>query len=751
MAGKKKKQAAVFVKDRGAFAGDGSRKGIDAPPKVGQKRHSGHQPRDADKNSGDGMGASDKPARRKRRQGQRFREEKSFPQGGEKAGPGAVESKAQGSFTQEQSQFADKSREEPGREAEDLKEESGRKEGDHQAGKKGRYRRRRSRKYRKGERRNGEYQGGERRDAAGQGKAEKSGGHKEKADSGRDFQTGDSTFTNSTEKAFVGSKKLGRLQKKAEKAGRRIEKARKKLPRRKEYSLERVFDEKEGKAKYVLTAVTKEKPFKPDSRVKTVAGKVARKPVNFAHRKISEVEKDNSAVEGAHKTEQRMGDVYRFVKRGRRNKLQRRRDRVAKLEKKQFKKEVNFRYQKFLEENPEMSEKTLRRQLQKRLQKRRIKREYAKAKRTGQTAKNMKEAAVTTANIATAAARKLQEMAAKHAALLISAGALGLLLVMIMASVSSCGALVSDGVGTTMAGAYMSVPAEIDAAELAFSRMEMDLQREINSIETDYPDYDEYRYSLGTVGHDPYVLASYLSAVHTEFTAAGVQGELEGLFDEMYELALTPTEETRTRTVTRTGTRTVTDPVTGLEMEEEYEYEEEEEYTVTILEVTLTAESLSAVVAGHMDGEQKGAYDLYNETNGLVQQFYSPLDLPWHGLVSSYYGYRIHPISGAEQLHRGVDIAVPTGTAVYAAMDGTVTAAAYDSSYGNYVVIEDSGGYCTKYAHMDTLGVSAGQAVRHGDMIGTSGNTGNSTGSHLHIECMYNGEYYNPLFYFCGQ
>jgi len=149
-----------------------------------------------------------------------------------------------------------------------------------------------------------------------------------------------------------------------------------------------------------------------------------------------------------------------------------------------------------------------------------------------------------------------------------------------------------------------------------------------------------------------------------------------------------------------------------------------------------------------MDSEQKEIYALYNETHGLTQQFYTPLNLYWYNYVSSYYGYRINPVTGAEQLHRGVDIAVPTGTTVLAAMDGTVTTAAYDSYYGNYIVIEDSNGYCTKYAHMDTLSVSAGQTVKHGDSIGTTGNTGSSTGSHLHIECLYNGEYYNPLFYF---
>jgi len=537
------------------------------------------------------------------------------------------------------------------------------------------------------------------------------------------------------------------LQGKAEKAAKRTEKARKKLPKTKEYSLVRVFDEKTGRAKYVLTAEVKDKPFKEDSPVKKMTGRAGSEFTNFAHGKVAEVEKENSGVEGAHKTEQKAEDGYRFIKRHYKGKEQRRRAKVEKLEKKQFKKEVNFRYRKFLEENPEMQEKTLKKQLQKRMQKQRIKREYAKAKRAGQAAKNTKEAAVKSANIATTVAKKLQEIAAKHASVLVTVGAFAVLLIMIMTSISSCGAMFSNGISTTLVGSYMSVPAEIDATDLAFSELEMELQKQVDSIETDYPDYDEYRYNLDAIGHDPFALISYLSAVHTEFTAADVQGEIESLFDEMYELTLNPTTETRTRTVTRTGTRVVTN-ADGTTSMETYTYEEEEEYTVTILEVTLTAKDLNMVAAGRMNEEQKEIYALYNETHGLTQQFYTPLDLYWYNYVSSYYGYRINPATGAEQLHRGVDIAVPTGTTVLAAMDGTVTTAAYDSYYGNYIVIEDSRGYCTKYAHMDTLSVSAGQTVKHGDTIGTTGNTGSSTGSHLHIECLYNGAYYNPLFYF---
>ena len=667
-----------------------------------------HQPRDADNTFGQNVQKSGLST--KRRNKKQYQKQDTF---GHSENPSAeqknlksentdADSKRKSDFSQENNTFTEDGDRE--QEEHQQKDDYHRRDTYHQSEKKGKYHRR-------------EYQNRERT---------------KQSDFERDFQTKDKTFTEGMEPEFHGSKKLDRLQNKAEKAGKKTEAARKKIPKKKEYSFERVFDEKTGKAKYVLTAVEKEKQFKPDSPVKVVAGRVGAEYSNFTHGKVAEVEKENSAVEGAHKTEQTAEDVYHFVKRNHKSGLQRKKEKVAKLEKKQFKKEGNFRYQKFLEENPDMQEKTLKKQMQKRLQKQRIKREYAKARRAGQAAKNTKEAAAKSASFVTKVAKKMQEIASRNVSLLVTIGIFALILIMIMTAISSCGAMFSDGMSTTLAGSYMSVPAEIDAADLAFSELEMELQKEINNIETDYLDYDEYRYNLDAIGHDPFVLISYLSAVHTEFTASEVQSEIESLFEEMYELTLNPTTETRTRTVT--------DPETGEETEEEY--------TVTILEVTLTATDLGVVVAGHMNEEQKEIYALYNETHGLTQQFYTPLNLYWYSYVSSYYGYRINPVTGQEQFHRGVDIAVPTGTTVLAAMDGTVTTATYDASYGNYVVIEDSNGYCTKYAHMDTLSVSAGQTVTHGTTIGTTGNTGSSTGSHLHIECLYNGEYYNPLFYF---
>ena len=557
--------------------------------------------------------------------------------------------------------------------------------------------------------------------------------HREKAKDTVFTEDAGKVFTEDRASEFTGSEKLKKKQKQVQKAAEKVKKARGKLPKKREYTLQRVFDEETGKGKYVVVPLDKEKPFKQESLSKTTMRRMQTESRNFVHGKIAENEKENSAVEGAHKTEQKGEELIGFVKRHYKGKEARQRAKIAKLEKKQFQKEVNFQYQKFLEENPQMQKKAL----QKRLQKQRIKREYMKARQKGAATKAAQEAVSKTANTTTAIAKKLQEIASKNAGVLITVGIMAVLLVMIMTSVSSCGAMFADTQSTVLAASYLSEPAEIDATDLQFTRLELDLQNEIDNIETDYPGYDEYSYNLGEIGHNPFTLIGYLSAAHTEFTASEVESEVQALFDEMYTLTLTP--DTETRTVTKTGTRTVTDPVTGEETEEEYE--------VSILRVVLTVKPLETIVAGKMDAEQTEIFAMYAETGGLLQQFASPLNLYWYNYISSYYGYRKNPNTGNEELHRGVDIAVPTGTTVYAAHDGTVTTAAYDSYYGNYVVIEKDG-YTTKYAHMDSLSVSAGQSITKGTVIGTTGNTGSSTGSHLHIECLYNGEYYNPLFYF---
>ena len=217
-----------------------------------------------------------------------------------------------------------------------------------------------------------------------------------------EFQTKDTTFTENEDSSFVESKKLQKKRKQAQKAGEKTEKARAKLPKKKEYTLQRVYDEETGRGRYVVVPIEKEKTFKPDGFPKSAMKRLENEGKNFVHGKIAENEKENSAVEAAHKTEQKVEDFYGFVKRQYKGKAQRQRAKVAKLEKKQFQKEVNFQYQKFLEENPQMKKKAL----QKRLQKQRIKREYMKAKRNGAATKSAKKAVAKTADTAAKVARK---------------------------------------------------------------------------------------------------------------------------------------------------------------------------------------------------------------------------------------------------------------------------------------------------------------------------------------------------------
>ena len=130
-----------------------------------------------------------------------------------------------------------------------------------------------------------------------------------------------------------------------------------------------------------------------------------------------------------------------------------------------------------------------------------------------------------------------------------------------------------------------------------------------------------------------------------------------------------------------------------------------------------------------------------------VDGFCSPIGADWRKKVTSEFGGRIDPITGKRDGHTGMDLAVPTGTAVRAALPGRVTVAKYDSSYGYYVMIDHGGGLSTLYGHNSKLLVQAGQTVQTGDVISLSGSTGRSTGPHLHFEVRVNGQRTNPRSY----
>lgn len=127
--------------------------------------------------------------------------------------------------------------------------------------------------------------------------------------------------------------------------------------------------------------------------------------------------------------------------------------------------------------------------------------------------------------------------------------------------------------------------------------------------------------------------------------------------------------------------------------------------------------------------------------------FCSPVGANWRSIVTSEFGGRLDPITGQRDGHTGMDLGVPTGTPIRAALPGTVRVAQYDSSYGYYVTIGHENGLLTLYGHNSRLLVRPGQQVEAGDVISLSGATGRVTGPHLHFEVRVNGQRTNPRYY----
>ena len=128
--------------------------------------------------------------------------------------------------------------------------------------------------------------------------------------------------------------------------------------------------------------------------------------------------------------------------------------------------------------------------------------------------------------------------------------------------------------------------------------------------------------------------------------------------------------------------------------------------------------------------------------------FCSPIGENWRNVVTSEFGNRRDPFTGERRGHTGMDLAVPTGTSVRAALPGTVTVSTYNQGgYGYYVMIDHGSGLSTLYGHNSQLLARVGQTVEAGDVIALSGSTGRSTGPHLHFEVRINGERTNPRSY----
>ena len=387
----------------------------------------------------------------------------------------------------------------------------------------------------------------------------------------------------------LAAPELERYIEKSNKAADRLDAAKAAIPKQKKLVKERTFEEAAGKAKTNLRFEEQEKPI-PGGKKGNPLSRPAQEAGIFVHNKIHSVEKDNSGVEGAHKSEElaERGAKYgaRKLKQGyRSHKLKPYRE-AAKAEKAAFKANVNFQYHKALQENPQLTSNPFSRFMQKQ----NIKRQYAKTVKKGGAA-----TAKAAAGASQTAAKKAAAFAGRHPAGVIIAIAALLLFLMVSVGLSSCGAMFSGSMNSVLGTSYTSEDSDLVATEQSYAAMENGLQSEIDTTESTHPGYDEYRYDLDSIGHNPHELASYLTALLQSYTPQSAQAELKRLFGLQYTLTLTEEIEIRTTTDEEGN-------------EEEYEYR--------ILNVKLTNKPITSLAEELLNPQQFEMFKVYLQTQG---------------------------------------------------------------------------------------------------------------------------------------
>ena len=458
-------------------------------------------------------------------------------------------------------------------------------------------------------------------------------------------------------------KKLEQARRKAERTTEKLEQAEKRLPARRKLRMETSSDPDTGKAK---------KHLKFEKEVKSqrahVKGPAPMRPVKaganmavgYAHKKIYQAEEENVGIKAAHRTELVSESGLRMAYHRHKTAPYRR---VAKLQQKSAKANAQLAYRQALQDNPELKKNLLARMWQKQ----KIKRQYGKAAREAKKAgRRAKDTAVTTEKIAAGVVHAIK----RHPVICTIVLLLLLVFFLITSLFSSFSNIGTGGLGSLAASTYLADDADINNAELVYTEWETDLQMQINRVETDRPGYDEYRYNIGPIEHDPYVLMGYLTSAYQDFTYAQIESVLRELFNGQYSLSFSEETDIRYRT------ETSIDPETGEETEEEVPYEWH------ILNVTLASMPLENLVVSRMDADQKEICEILLQTKGNRQYVKNVFGANWLPHVTSYYGYRVHPISGEKNYHTGVDIGMPQGTEILAGHDGTVTLAGNAGGYG---------------------------------------------------------------------
>ena len=329
-----------------------------------------------------------------------------------------------------------------------------------------------------------------------------------------------------------------------------------------------------------------------------------------AHQSVRNADQDNnSGVEAAHFTEGSAEGAARAGSRFQYGRKLRQYKKLERLEKKANKDAVDSIFAERMKSDPQAGSNLFSRWRQKQA----IKKEYAAAKAGAAAAESTAAGTAKAAQGTASMTEKAFQFVQSHSHIIIGIAAVGLLVLVIAGSVSSCSVLINGGGNVVLGTSYTAEDEDLKGVETDYTKLEDKLRKQIDRIETDHPGYDEYRYNLAEIGHNPYELASLLTVEFENYTRSQVQARLQSIFDAQYELKLEEKVEIRTRKETRVGYRY--NPITGTG--HTYTYQVTVQYEYKILNVTLLNRGVDYVARNSgLTDDQLQRYEVTLECRG---------------------------------------------------------------------------------------------------------------------------------------
>lgn len=329
-----------------------------------------------------------------------------------------------------------------------------------------------------------------------------------------------------------------------------------------------------------------------------------------AHQSVRNADQDNnSGVEAAHFTEGSAEGAARAGSRFQYGRKLRQYKKLERLEKKANKDAVDSIFAERMKSDPQAGSNLFSRWRQKQA----IKKEYAAAKAGAAAAENTASGTAKAAQGTVSITEKAFQFVQSHSHIIIGIAAVGLLVLVIAGSVSSCSVLINGGGNVVLGTSYTAEDEDLKGVETDYTKLEDKLRKQIDRIETDHPGYDEYRYNLAEIGHNPYELASLLTVEFENYTRGQVQARLQSIFEAQYELKLEEKVEIRTRKETRVGYRY--NPITGTG--HTYTYQVTVQYEYKILNVTLLNRGVDYVARNSgLTDDQLQRYEVTLECRG---------------------------------------------------------------------------------------------------------------------------------------